>query len=275
MRPLLRDRRFRRALSLAINRDEINKIMFYGLGVVGQGTTLRSPAVHEDPRMAYGRFDLGEANRLLDEMGLTRRDAKGLRVRPDGARLDIIVETAGESTEQVDALELVQDTWAQIGIELLIRPSQREVFRRRVSSGEAVMAVGNSDLFGFPTPDMSPAWLAPVTAEQLQWSQWAVFFETKGQSGEAPPPEAARLAQLYDAWLRSTSREERRRIWGAMLDINAEELFSIGVIGGTLQPVIVKNGLKGVPARAVYAWDPGAHFGIYSPDTFYWERGRP
>jgi peptide/nickel transport system substrate-binding protein len=274
MRALFQDRRFRRALSLAINRDEINKIFFYGLGVIGQNTVLRSPAVQEDGRMAYARFDLVQANRLLDEMGLAARDARGFRLRPDGRRLDIIVETSGESSEQSDVLELVSDTWAQIGIELLIRPSQREVFRRRVSSGEAMMSVSNSDLFGLPTPDMSPIWLAPVAAEQLQWTQWGLYFETMGKSGEAPPPVAKRLVELYDRWLRSTDRSERARIWGEMLDINAEEVFSIGIIGATLQPVVVKNGLRGLPEKGIYAWDPGAHFGIYGLETLYWQKGR-
>jgi peptide/nickel transport system substrate-binding protein len=274
MRALFQDRRFRRALSLAINRDEINKIFFYGLGVIGQNTVLRSPAVQEDGRMAYARFDLVQANRLLDEMGLAARDARGFRLRPDGRRLDIIVETSGESSEQSDVLELVSDTWAQIGIELLIRPSQREVFRRRVSSGEAMMSVSNSDLFGLPTPDMSPIWLAPVAAEQLQWTQWGLHFETMGKSGEAPPPVAKRLVELYDRWLRSTDRSERARIWGEMLDINAEEVFSIGIIGATLQPVVVKNDLRGLPEKGIYAWDPGAHFGIYGLETLYWQKGR-
>jgi peptide/nickel transport system substrate-binding protein len=273
MRTLLRDRRVRQALSLAINREEINKILFFGLGVIGQNLVLRSPATHEDPRMAYARFDLAQANRLLDEVGLVARDRQGFRLRPDGTRLDIIVETAGESLEQVDVLELVADTWRQIGVELLTRPSQREVFRRRVSSGEAVMSISNSDLFGLPTADMSPIELAPVTSEQLQWTQWGLWHETKGRSGEEPPPAARRLAKLYEQWLRSTDRSERARIWGKMLDIHAEEVFTIGILGGTLQPVVVRNGLRGVPERGVYAWDPGAHFGFYSPDTFFWEPG--
>jgi peptide/nickel transport system substrate-binding protein len=207
-------------------------------------------------------------------MGLTRRDKHGVRLRPDGRRLDIIVETAGESTEETDVLELITDTWGRIGIELLIRPSQREVFRRRVFSGEAVMSISNSDLFGLPTPDMSPIELAPVTSQQLQWSQWGLHFETKGQSGEAPGPAAARLVRLYERWLNSTDRAERARIWGEMLQIHAEEVFTFGIVGGTLQPVVVKNGLRGVPENGVYAWEPGAHFGIYSPDTFYWRNGR-
>lgn len=275
MRTLLQDRRFRRALSLAIDRDEINKILFYGFGVPGQNTVLKSPAaVDGDLRLAWARFDPKQAARLLDEMGLTARDAAGFRLRPDGKRLDIIVETAGESTEQTDILELVADTWREIGVQLLVRPSQREVFRRRVFSGEAVMSVWSGE-FGLPTPDMSPAWLAPVSEEQLQWSRWGLHFETKGRRGEPPVlPAARRLVDLYRRWLISTDRAERARIWGEMLAINAEEVFTIGILGGTLQPVIVANGLRGVPEKGVYAWDPGAHFGLYSPDTFYWEGGR-
>ncbi len=276
MRELLQDRRFRQALSLAIHRDEINKILFYGFGIVGQNTVLRSPASQEDSRMAYARFDPVEANRLLDEMGLRARDSRGFRLRPDGRRLDIIVETAGESTEQTDVLELVADTWAQIGVELLIRPSQREIFRRRVFSGEAVMSVPEgSGEFGLPTPDMSPSWLAPVSEDQLQWHEWGLHFETKGARGQAPAlPAARRLVELYRRWLVSADRAERARIWGEMLDINAEEVFTIGILGGALQPVVVKNGLRGVPEKGIYAWDPGAHFGVHGPDTFYWEGGR-
>jgi peptide/nickel transport system substrate-binding protein len=274
MRTLLRDRRVRQALSLAIDREEINKILFFGLGVVGQNLVLRSPATHEDPRMAYARLDLAQANRLLDEVGLGARDPEGVRLRPDGTRLDIVVETAGESQEQVDVLELVADTWRRVGVELLVRPSQREVFRRRVFSGEAVMSISGSDLFGRPTPDMSPGGLAPVSEEQLQWPRWGLHFESGGRRGEAPGlPAARRLVELYRRWLVSTQRAERARIWGEMLDINAEEVFTIGIVGGTLQPVVVASGLRGVPERGVYAWDPGAHFGVYGPDTFYWQGG--
>jgi peptide/nickel transport system substrate-binding protein len=193
VRKLLHDRRFRQALSLGINREEINQILYYGLGLPGQNTVLRSPAGHEEPRMAYARFDLAQANRLLNAMGLTARDSRGFRLRPDGRRLDLIVETSGDETEHTDVLELVKDTWGDLGIELLIRPSQLEVFRRRVFSGEAMMSAYNGNFgFGLPTPDMSPDWLAPVSQQQLQWPKWGSYFESKGRDGEAPTLPAAR-----------------------------------------------------------------------------------
>jgi peptide/nickel transport system substrate-binding protein len=276
MRPLLRDRRFRQALSLGINREEINKILYYGFGVVGQNTVLRSPAAMEEPRMAYARYDPAQANRLLDEVGLTRRDARGYRLRPDGRRLDIIVDTSGESTEQGDVLELIREMWEELGIELLARPSQLEVFRKRVFSGESVMSADAGNFgFGYPTPDMNPDWLAPVSMQHLQWSKWGRFYETKGRQGEPPAlPEARRLVELYERWLMATSRAERTRAWAEMLDINATGVFTIGVVGGALQPVVVKNGLRGVPEKGIYAWEPGANFGLYGPDTFYWQGGR-
>lgn len=276
MRRLLLDRRFRRALSLGIDREEINKILFYGLGVIGQNTVLRSPTVHEDTRMAYARHDPAQANRLLDELGLVGRDRKGFRLRPDGKRLDIIVDAAGESSEQADVLELIRETWGGLGIELIVRASQREVFRRRVFSGEAVMSVWSGDFgFGFPTAEMSPSWLAPVEQEHLQWSRWGLHFESGGRQGEPPAlPAARRLVELYRRWLVSTDTAERQRVWVEMLDINADEVFTIGIVGGALQPVVVRQGLRGVPERGIYAWDPGAHFGVYGLDTFYWQGGR-
>jgi peptide/nickel transport system substrate-binding protein len=55
------------------------------------------------------------------------------------------------------------------------------------------------------------------------------------------------------------------------LEINAEQVFTIGLIAGVLQPVVVSDALQNVPAKGIYNWDPGAHFGIYSPDTFWFD----
>jgi peptide/nickel transport system substrate-binding protein len=54
-----------------------------------------------------------------------------------------------------------------------------------------------------------------------------------------------------------------------MLSIHAAELFTIGLISGTLQPVVANRRLRNLPETALYNWDPGAHFGIYEPDTFW------
>ena len=67
------------------------------------------------------------------------------------------------------------------------------------------------------------------------------------------------------------SGTEHAAIWHEMLRIWADEVFSIGLIGGVLQPVVVNARLRNVPEDGIYNWDPGAHFGMYRPDGFWFD----
>ena len=189
---------------------------------------------------------------------------------PDGRPMEIIVETAGESTEQTDVLELVHDSWLAAGIKLFSRPSQREVFRNRIFSGETLMSIWSGVENGLASAATSPEEFAPTAQTQYMWPKWGQYFQTKGQAGEAPDlPEAERLMQLYNDWIFVSSRSSRERIWREMLSIWSDQVFSIGIVAGVLQPVLVDLELHNVPVTGIYNWDPGAHFGIYRPDTFF------
>lgn len=270
-RALNRDVRFRRALSLAINRHEINQVVYFGLAIEGQNTVLpASPLYRPDYRDAFAQFDLPQANRLLDELGLTRRDSRGVRLLPDGRPLEIIVETAGEDSEQTDVLQLIHDSWLQAGIKLFARPSQREVFRNRIFSGATVMSIWSGLENGIPTAIMPPDELAPTSQQQLQWPKWGQYAETGGTSGvPVDEPAARELARLADAWRRAATRAERTEIWHRMLSIHADQVFTIGLIAAVKQPIVVANRLRNVPVEGIYNFDPGAFFGIYRPDTFW------
>lgn len=270
-RGLFRDARFRRALSLGIDRAEINDSLYYGLAIEGNNTALEgSPLYRDEYQNKWAKLDLRAANRLLDEVGLKNRNSDGFRLLPDGRIAEIVVETAGEDTEQTDVLELIRESWAKIGIKLFSKPSQREVLRNRIFSGEAQMSVWTGFENGLPTPDMSPAELAPTSQHSLQWPKWGQHFETQGKSGEPVDMEEAKeLLTLNAAWLATTDRKERERIWHRMLAIHADQQFTIGVVSGVQQPVVINSRLRNLPKEGIYNWDPGAHFGLYRPDTFW------
>jgi peptide/nickel transport system substrate-binding protein len=272
-RDLLRDVRFRRALSLGINREEINEVIYFGLVEPSNNTVLpQTPLFEKRFRDAWTKFDLKHANALLDQIGLSKRNDQGIRLMSDGRPLEIVVDTAGESTEETDVLELIRDSWRKLGIALFTRPLQREVFRRRVFSGQSIMSVWPGLTNGIPTADMSPEELAPLKQEQLQWPQWGNYVESKGKGGEPPAlPEVRELLSLFEAWRGSGDRTERARIWQRMLEIHAEQQFTIGTVTGNLQPVVIGNDVRNVPAEGLYNWDPGAYFGIYRPDTFWFD----
>ena len=272
-RRLFRDARFRRALSLAIHRHEINQVVFFGLAIEGNNTVLPScPLFRPEYQTAWAGFDLEQANTLLDDIGLTERDDRGIRLLPDGRPLEIIVESAGESTEETDVLELIGDSWSEIGVKLHTKPSQREVFRNRIFAGDTQMAIWTGLENGLPNPDMSPVELAPMKQDYLQWPKWGQYAQTKGRSGEpVDMAEAQELKDLYQAWERADERAERERIWHRMLKIHADQVFSLGVVAGVPQPVVVNEALRNLPEKGLYNWDPGAFFGIYHPDSLWFD----
>jgi peptide/nickel transport system substrate-binding protein len=271
-RKLLRDARFRRALSLSIDRSLVNQSLYFGLALESNNTVLpESPLFREAYRDRWAKYDKREANKLLDELGL-KRGPDRIRRLPDGRPLEIIVETAGESTEQTDVLELIRETWREAGIKLFSKPSQREAFRMRIFSGDTVMSVWSGIENGLATPDTSPDELVPTSQVQLQWPKWGQHYETGGKAGEAADmPEAKELQRLHQAWAAAKTRQDRERAWHAMLELHAEQQFTIGVVSAVPQPVVARNSLMNVPEKGFYNWDPGAFFGIYRPDTFWFK----
>ena len=271
-RELLRDVRFRRALSLAIDRELINEVVYFGDAREQNNTVLpRSRLYDKEYAQSWARYHPKEAARLLDEIGLTDYSG-GIRLLPDGRKLEVIVETSGEDPQQVDILELIGETWREVGVKLFIKPSQRDTFRNRVSAGLAMVSVWSGMQAGLATPEMSPEELAPTSQLGLQWPKWGLHYESGGSMGAPPEMELpAKLLDLYKEWKLSTERAEKCRIWEEMLRINAEQVYSIGIVTSVPQPVVVRRGLRNVPKDGVYHWDPGAYFGVYHPDTFWYE----
>jgi peptide/nickel transport system substrate-binding protein len=270
-RKVIRDARFRRALSMAIDREEINEVLFLGLAIPANNTVLpASPLFKPEYQKTWAQYDIEAANKLLDEIGLVKRDARGVRILPDGRPLAVIVETAGENTEETDVLQLIHDSWIKIGVKLYSKPQSRDILRNRVFAGEAVMSVWSGLENGVPQPGSSPSELAPTSQVQLQWPKWGQYYETGGRNGDAVDTAWGKeLMELLQRWQRSFVAEEQAKIWHEMLRINVEQVTSIGIVAGVPQPVVVSNKLRNVPQKGIYNWDPGAFFGMYRPDSFW------
>lgn len=270
-RKLMRDVRFRRALSLAVDRDELNEVVYIGLAKPSNNTIMtRSELFKPDYASRWATYDVRLANKILDDMGMTRRNELGVRLLSDGRPATIVIEHASEETEDTDALSLIADHWKKIGIKLLFKPQTRENFRLRAFSGEAIMMANAGVTTAVPTADSSPKEFAPTQQGGLQWSRWGMFVESKGKQGEkCDMQEACQLLGLLGEWEKAPDSATRRRAWDSMLEINTDQVFTIGTVNGILQPIVVGPKVRNVPKEGYYAWDPGGYIGLYKPDTFW------
>ena len=245
-------------------------MIYYGLASEGNDTVLPgSPLFRPEYVERWARLDPAGANRLLDEIGLSR-GSDGVRRLADGRPLEIVIETAGEEPAQIAILQLITDQWRELGIRLFPKAEQRDVLRNRVFSGQTVMSVWYGLENALPTAATAPNELAPTSQQQLNWPKWGQYWETGGRAGEPPDDLAAtELLRLYTAWTTATALDEKRDIWQQMLGIRADQAFTIGTVRGVPQPVVVSERLRNVPVEAIYNWEPGAFFGVYHPDTFW------
>lgn len=270
-RALFRDVRLRRALSLAVDREEINQIIYIGLATPSNNTIMsRSVLFKPDYATRWAQHEPKLAGKLLDEVGLTRRDANGIRLLPSGRPATIVVESQSEQKEDSDALQLIADHWKRVGIKMLVKPQTRENFRLRTFSGETLMTAFAGIVTAAPTPNTSPREFAPTMRGGLQWPKWGLFVESNGKQGEKCDLESAcRLLDYVEQWRNAAGEEGRREAWAKILQANADEVFSIGTVNGVRQPVVVGLKVRNVPKEGYYAWDPGGYIGLYQPDTFW------
>ncbi|MEI4471232.1 ABC transporter substrate-binding protein [Frigidibacter sp. MR17.24] len=272
-RPFLRDVRVRRAMSLAIDRTEINKVLFFGLARESANTVLpQSPLYREEYRTAWTEHDPEQANALLDAAGMGKARLDGYRRLPDGRVAGIMVETAGESTVETDVLELVADHFREIGLALWTRVSQRDLFRSRIMAGQVTMSVWYGLDNALPTAAMPPYQLAPTADDQYQWPVWGVHYLSQGAQGQPPElPEVQQLLRLVHDWRATDDDDRRAEIWHRMLAIHADQVFTIGTVNSAPQPLLHRADLRNIPEKGLMGYLPTSLLGVYMPDTFWFD----
>jgi peptide/nickel transport system substrate-binding protein len=272
-RKLNRDVRFRRALSLAIDRDEINQTIFLGLTTPSNNTILpRSVLFKPEYATKWATNNVEQANKLLDEVGIAKKNAAGVRLLPSGEPAIIVVEHQSEASEDIDTLSMIADHWKKIGIKMLAKPQSLNNFRLRTFSGEAMMSAYAGITTVVPTANTSPKEFAPTMLGGLQWPRWGMYVESKHKQGEpCDMPEGMKLLDYLAEWEQALNADKRRQAWEKILEIYTEEVFSIGTVNNIKQPIVVRPNVRNVPKAGYYAWDPGGYIGLYKPDTFWWK----
>ena len=149
---------FRRALSLGIDRDQINETFWLGTGTPGSVVPVDTNKYNPGPqyRKLWATLDVKKANEMLDKIGLAKKDAEGYRLRTDGkGRLRIEIMTLGGQFVQFTQIsEMIREQWKKIGIELVVQEVERSLALKRTAANEQQLGAWNNDgsehLFTFP-----------------------------------------------------------------------------------------------------------------------------
>ncbi|MGE3911399.1 MAG: ABC transporter substrate-binding protein, partial [Chloroflexota bacterium] len=274
---LFRNVDFRRALSLGVDRDQLNEAFWLGLGTPGSMVPVETNKYNPGPefRTLWHTLDLKKSNEMLDKLGLDKKDGEGYRLRADnGQRLRLELQTEGGQFLQYTQIgEMIRGQWQKIGVEIFVQENERSLAERRNGANEtqlfAWVADGSEHLFTFPTH------VIPSNSTTGMGILYAKWYLSGGKEGKEPPPELASLREAYDLFNKAFAvpEDEQIQIGKQIWKLATENVFAIGTVG--LSPAamgvrVVTNKFGNVPDRQYNSPD-GKTPGISRPVTFFFK----
>jgi peptide/nickel transport system substrate-binding protein len=248
---------FRVALSLAINRDQIKESVFLGLGEPRQGVPAPWHPYYPGDEWAkkWTEFNKDQANKLLDGIGLSKKDANGIRLLPNGKPATIEISVVPAFGAWPDVALLVSKDWEAVGVKTVVQIRERALHFKMNENNELMAEIWNEDTSAFPytgNAKVDPR-NAPILTIGPLWRRW---YATGGKEGQEPTPEMKRIVEIVNT-ARTVGPAEQVKLSQELYRIWAENCFEIGTVGLTpmVQGVVVAGAkFRNVPSTLGNDW---------------------
>lgn len=264
---LFREARFRQALSLALNRDEINELVFLGTAEPVQLTVNKDSSIYkEEWAQSYAQYDPDAANALLDELGLTR-GADGVRTRPDGSPLELIFQVPQQLAPNVQASELIVKYWQDIGLDVNLQIQDIGLVVNGLIDASYQISSFLYELGGDLNLAMNGADVWNTFASVRRWQEWN---NSGGTDGVEPPEEWKKMFELFNRRA-NVPIEQVLEDASVLLQYQADNIVTIGVVGYAQAPAIIKNGLMNTDPTFgdIWIWD---RIGGHRAYQWFWQQ---
>ncbi|MEM7442798.1 MAG: ABC transporter substrate-binding protein [Pseudomonadota bacterium] len=249
LREIFSDVRFRQAMSLALNRDEMNELVFLGQGTAAQSTPAEPATVafiSDDMLNSYIDYDPDAANALLDDMGLTDQTGDGLRDLANGDPLVVRINYSNQGAP-VRLHELAAGYWNDVGVRVDLREVTSDEYRAQATSNNSDVTTWANDNISGPTISQSNYMMVPPFGNFFNPGNgflWASWLTSDGADGIEPPEEVMHLIELSDDFLQHPlGSDESNDLGEQIVGIHVDNLWKIGTVGSVPVPVIQHNTL--------------------------------
>lgn len=252
MKEIFSNPSFRKALSLAINRNEINKIIFRGKGELRQAAPLKESEFYSPTyEKAFIEYDPSQAAMLLDQAGI-KIGKSNKRVRPDGKPLQISLDVSMAVQSNVDTAEIVASNLKAIGIDTEVKSETSELFRQRTLSSSHDIAMWSGD--GGIECLLEPRWYFPYSTDSLHAPLYGMWYQSGGKTGEEPTPEIKELMNIYSQILTTTDDAQKKVLFEKIIQANEKNLWVIGLVHDPPDYYVVAKNMINLPKKDFQSW---------------------
>jgi peptide/nickel transport system substrate-binding protein len=282
IRDILRDARFRQALSMGFDRKRVIDVAWGGIAEP-KGVTISPQSWHftgTEGQAEYKKwaesfitFDAAKANALLDEIGM-KKGAGGMRTLPSGKDFTLVIDVSdwgGSLKVQVDAADEMKKQWGtNLGINVSVNNLQGQPdLDTRTNEGYYMVRgahISEIDILTYPD------WIFPVVNRYYFPLEGRWFAKGGAKCTDKPTdtskypcglePEAGSPAKiLQDLYVKArttpTIEERHKVVWEAIDEHVKSGPFVISVAGDQPMPIIVKDYMRNIMDFGVVGpWAP-------------------
>jgi peptide/nickel transport system substrate-binding protein len=250
---------FRKAVSYAINRPEIQESVFLGTGEPRMGIIKSTSPWYPGDEWAYKytEYDPDQANALLDGLGYTERDAEGYRLLPSGKRVGFELSAVPALGAYVPVAELIVPDLKKVGIWVDLQVRERDLHFQMRQANELQAEVWNQDSAGTMFSGSTKFDIRlPIYGNLTYGPLWKTWYDTNGKEGVEPPEPWKQIVALQDE-AKTVGPERQAEIAQEIYKIWVDNLYDIGTIGLTAMDqgvAVVNANLQNVPEDLTKDW---------------------
>ncbi|OHD70461.1 MAG: hypothetical protein A2177_10025 [Spirochaetes bacterium RBG_13_68_11] len=265
LRKIFQDINFRAGLSHAINRAEINNIVYDGLLVPRQASFLPGlPNYSAEWEKKFAAYDPALAASYFDKAGLKWDAAKKYRTRPDGSELTLIIHAVNDATRE-KVVELVVNYWDKVGIKSVVKVVDRTFYNTLVYANQHQLAVWGFDIFNVAyRPDL----VVPLRVLTEWYGFYGMWRQSLGKQGVKPEGDVALLLEYWDNLVASKTKADVTKWADKIVEVHTRNVWAIGTVGISPQLVLATNRLRNFP-EGLYYCDEMRQYSVANPSQFF------
>ncbi len=265
LREIFQDIKFREALSISIDREEVSEIVYDGLVEPAQFSIPEGrPFYKEGWNTQWAEKDVDKANQILDEMGIVWEEGKEYRTLPSGRDFTFPLHVLPDE-KYTRYSELLTKYFKDLGILLEVKVVDKTFYEELKYSNELAAGLGEEDIVDI---SLRPDFLVPLRVLGIWYGNYGLYSQTNGAEGLEPEGDIAELLRLWDVVVSSTEEEDINAAVDSIWDIHMKNQYIIGATGPRPEVIIVNNDLKNVPENLVWT-DEYRFFGHSKPYQFF------
>lgn len=273
LKGIFNDLRFRQAMSLSLNRDEINEIVFLDQGTPMQSMPAEPATISfttDENKNAFVAYDPARAKSLLAAMGLKDKNKDGVLERPDGKPLVIRLIYSNQGAP-VKLHELVRDYFAAVGIRADLKEVSSDEYRASANNNDLEITTWKNDGVSGPTISQDFTAFVPPFGDYFNPGTgfgWAAWKSSNGKEGIEPPADVKKLYRLAEQFIQyPMGSADSNRIGQEIIDIHVKNLWKIGTVGNIVNPVVHRNDLGNYKTFTAKTYD---YYWTYPYRSFQW-----